>query len=300
MKENRMSKAGRRLTEMLGGALIVLSVLYLLCANDGGETLLLLVCMGALSALAALLFARLRPCADSRREEAYKPLWMMPGGLRCMFSNWIARRGRKKAEGGAKAENEQKPDNMMKAEDAQMAENMMKAEDTKKTDDAKKPEDAKKGGQPGNGGTGGAEPPPAGKNNEVFLFDGPDFVAGGKRYRSVNELFAVKTEDPFLRYDRYGRRVLCLRDRFPCFDEFDAMYENRFYRWSLIENRGTLTLVYTADDRDNARVVERVTVSQMERETIDSYDRELLRKSPLSKLLIDDTEAEDAAEDEDE
>ena len=49
---------------------------------------------------------------------------------------------------------------------------------------------------------------------------------------------------------------MCFRERFPCFDSFDYLYEHRYYRWYLIKGENTLTLVYHADESKEVTVTE--------------------------------------------
>ena len=59
--------------------------------------------------------------------------------------------------------------------------------------------------------------------------------------------------------DIYGRRVIHMRERFPCFDVYDRMCENRYYHWYFIAHRDGVTVVYTADDNSVFEVHENIT-----------------------------------------
>ena len=83
------------------------------------------------------------------------------------------------------------------------------------------------------------------------------FEAAGRRYKSLTELTATKLDgDYFL--DSYGRRVLCIIERFPCFDSHDFAYENRFYRWLFLRENDRLTRVYHEDETGSVYVTEDV------------------------------------------
>lgn len=85
---------------------------------------------------------------------------------------------------------------------------------------------------------------------------GLGFTAGGKFYGGINQLCVSVDEEGFLGRDIHGRDVLCFRERFPCFDSYDYLYEHRYYRWFLIKGENTLTLVYYADERGTIEVTE--------------------------------------------
>jgi hypothetical protein len=56
--------------------------------------------------------------------------------------------------------------------------------------------------------------------------------------------------------DIYGQKVLYFRERFPCFDAYDRLHENRYYHWYAICHEGGVTLVYTQDEKPGAQVHE--------------------------------------------
>lgn len=84
------------------------------------------------------------------------------------------------------------------------------------------------------------------------------FTAAGKVYKSVSQLTAFKSEDSHFCKDIYGREVLCFWERFPCFDSYDYLYEDRYYRWFFIRRDDKLTLVYSVDTRPKIEVTEDV------------------------------------------
>ena len=84
---------------------------------------------------------------------------------------------------------------------------------------------------------------------------GDPFFAGGKQYAGIRALRALP---PGFSKDAYGRTVFSYRERFPCFDSYDYMYEKRYYRWYLIFADGTLTRVFHADESPNLSVTEDV------------------------------------------
>ena len=113
----------------------------------------------------------------------------------------------------------------------------------------------------------------------------PLFIAAGRRYISERQLTALKTETERVYTDAYGRTVLALRERFPCFDSYDALYEDRYYRWYFIVHDGALALVRTQDDRDEYTVTERITRAQWEKCGLDAYNQDVFRKLGLIQYL---------------
>ena len=92
------------------------------------------------------------------------------------------------------------------------------------------------------------------------------FIAAGKPYLTTAQLKAKQDGEldgilyrgfkiPVYR-DTYGRQVLYFRERFPCFDEFDRMYENRYYHWYVIRHKGGVTIVYVEDEKPGVQVCE--------------------------------------------
>lgn len=92
------------------------------------------------------------------------------------------------------------------------------------------------------------------------------FTAAGKPYLTPMQLKAkeegeldgvlYKGYKVSVYRDTYGRRVLYFRERFPCFDVYDRLNEHRFYHWYAIEHSGSVTLVYTEDEKSGAGVHE--------------------------------------------
>jgi len=56
--------------------------------------------------------------------------------------------------------------------------------------------------------------------------------------------------------DIYGRTIIHLRKRYPCFDVYDQMYENRYYHWFFIKYEGGLALVYYDDGWDEFEITD--------------------------------------------
>lgn len=83
---------------------------------------------------------------------------------------------------------------------------------------------------------------------------GLPFVAGGKTYISFSQLCCPQSDGSTR--DIYGRRTLCFRERFPCFDSYDYLYENRYYRWAFLCSDGKLTRVFQADQGRKLHVTE--------------------------------------------
>lgn len=89
------------------------------------------------------------------------------------------------------------------------------------------------------------------------VYTGP-FSAAGMPYTSRSQLCAKEGESREWCYDIYGRKVFCYRERFPCFDSYDYLYENRYYRWFFFLGDGTMTRVYYSDDQPETYVTEDV------------------------------------------
>ena len=83
------------------------------------------------------------------------------------------------------------------------------------------------------------------------------FFAAGKQYRSLQQLTATEIGKDHYR-DIYGRDVIALRELFPCFDSYDYLHENRYFRWFFLREDQKLTMVYYADERDTLEVTEDV------------------------------------------
>lgn len=85
------------------------------------------------------------------------------------------------------------------------------------------------------------------------------FQAGGKVYTSIGQLRAEKLDEyGHICRDVYGREVFAEWERFPCFDSYDYLYENRYYRWFYIRSGDQLTCVYYEDQQDKIEVTEDV------------------------------------------
>lgn len=82
------------------------------------------------------------------------------------------------------------------------------------------------------------------------------FEAAGRKYTGLSQLLAEKTNDSGEYKDIYGRRVFEVKERFPCFDSYDYLHENRYYRWFYIQEDGMLCCIYHADQRDTIKVTE--------------------------------------------
>ncbi len=84
------------------------------------------------------------------------------------------------------------------------------------------------------------------------------FMAAGKRYRGMGSLVYRQEKDGFWGSDIYGRDVLMVKERFPCFDSSDYLYENRCFCWYFLCEDGKLTCVYHTDQTDTVTVTEDV------------------------------------------
>lgn len=86
--------------------------------------------------------------------------------------------------------------------------------------------------------------------------DGEPFRAAGRNYVSLEQLTVVKDERGVWCRDVHGREVFCVAERFPCFDSYDFLYEERCYRWFYIREKGRLTCIYHADGEKTFTVTE--------------------------------------------
>ena len=84
------------------------------------------------------------------------------------------------------------------------------------------------------------------------------FRAAGKHYRDLTQLRHDRGDHIYLSRDIYGREIFYLCKSFPCFDEFDALYDDRLYRWYFIREEGRLTRIYYCDGDDTVSVTEDV------------------------------------------
>lgn len=82
--------------------------------------------------------------------------------------------------------------------------------------------------------------------------------AAGKTYRYLSQLICGGTAGPEVFRDIYGRQVLCIQERFPTFDAFDSMYENRYCTWYFLWEGGKLTRILQTDDSDVLTITEDV------------------------------------------
>ncbi len=94
--------------------------------------------------------------------------------------------------------------------------------------------------------------------SEENVFDGSSFSAAGKSYCSWQQLCAEESQNEYVFSDIYGREVFAYKERFPCFDSFDYLHENRYFRWFYIRQADKLCCVYLADGRGTVKVTEDV------------------------------------------
>lgn len=85
------------------------------------------------------------------------------------------------------------------------------------------------------------------------------FTAAGKAYSSWEQLCNSR-EDEYghLCRDIYGREVFAEWERFPCFDSYDYLYENRYYRWFFIREGDRLVCVHYTDGQDQVSITDDV------------------------------------------
>ena len=79
-----------------------------------------------------------------------------------------------------------------------------------------------------------------------------------KIYPDLSKLAVHEEQSGPWALDMYGRTVLALRERFPCFDSSDLLYEHRYFRWFYLFQDGKLTCVYHTDESHTVTVTEDV------------------------------------------
>ena len=82
------------------------------------------------------------------------------------------------------------------------------------------------------------------------------FSLAGREYAGLN-YFLRQMEGNWGR-DIYGRQVLCVAERFPCFDSYDYLNENRYYRWFFIREGDRLSRLYFSDGGKKLYITEDV------------------------------------------
>ena len=96
------------------------------------------------------------------------------------------------------------------------------------------------------------------ESKKTFLYPGV-FWAAGRPYTSIKQLCAKELDEHgHICRDIYGREVFAEWERFPCFDSYDYLYENRYYRWFFIRSDDQLTLVHYTDERNKIEITEDV------------------------------------------
>ena len=95
------------------------------------------------------------------------------------------------------------------------------------------------------------------EKNTVYPYPG-SFMAAGKTYRNWRQLCVEEDKSGHFCKDIYGREVLALWERFPCFDSYDYLYENRYFRWFFLRENGKLTRIFYTDEQDKIHITEDV------------------------------------------
>ena len=91
-----------------------------------------------------------------------------------------------------------------------------------------------------------------------LFFPAMCFLAAGLPYFGLSMLAAHQEKDNPWARDLYGRNVLVLTERFPCFDSADYRNEDRYFRWYLLYHNGKFTCVYHTDGTPIVTVTEDV------------------------------------------
>lgn len=81
-------------------------------------------------------------------------------------------------------------------------------------------------------------------------------TVAGKTYPNFQSF--LKEQEGDWGEDLYGRKVLCVKERFPCFDSYDLLYDHRCFRWYYIRKGNSLSRVFVTDERDKVFVTEDV------------------------------------------
>ena len=92
------------------------------------------------------------------------------------------------------------------------------------------------------------------EGGEKLSFSFREFSAAGRAYLSLNQLLAEELVEDQVYKDVYGRSVFAFKERFPCFDSYDYLHEDRYYRWFYIRSGDQLSCVYYADERNKLEV----------------------------------------------
>ena len=82
------------------------------------------------------------------------------------------------------------------------------------------------------------------------------FTAAGRHYDSLEQLYVEYDSTKTWCRDCYGREVLYLAERFPCFDSCDFENEDRFYRWFFLRQNDRLTRIHHTDTTGKIYVTE--------------------------------------------
>lgn len=84
------------------------------------------------------------------------------------------------------------------------------------------------------------------------------FFAAGRYYAGWRELIAEHDDHYEHCRDKYGREVVYDWERFPCFDSYDYIHEDRCRRWFLLRKGDKLTYIYLEDPASFVQVIEDV------------------------------------------
>lgn len=95
------------------------------------------------------------------------------------------------------------------------------------------------------------------ESTKAFSLSG-GFTAAGRHYNSLEQLYVEHDSTKTWCRDCYGREVLYLAERFPCFDSCDFENEDRFYRWFFLRQNDRLTRIHHTDTTRKIYVTEDV------------------------------------------
>lgn len=97
----------------------------------------------------------------------------------------------------------------------------------------------------------------------IARWRGQSFVAAKRFYFSEKMLRMRRIHPKEKIYrDIYGRKVLVIDERFPIFDSYDALYENRYYHYHYIQTKNEFVCVRTKDGNSDIVVGKECSVER--------------------------------------
>ena len=81
-------------------------------------------------------------------------------------------------------------------------------------------------------------------------------LPAGREYEKLNQLTAAVKEEPYLYEDIYGREWAYVSERYPCFDSYDYLNEDRYYHWYVCREGDSMWVVYRDDGGHGVTVMQ--------------------------------------------